>query len=77
MAVHQAAHFSIDTKLTHEKVAMRIGRHLVAASNCGILFKLDKHRGIEVFVDADFAGAWAAENSLDPNSVLSRLGCVM
>ena len=60
-----------------KKSAMRIGRCLVATSDYGMFYKLEKSRGIEVFVDADFAGAWAAENSLDPNSVLSRLGCVM
>ena len=39
--------------------------------------KLDKFRGAEVFVDADFARAWAVENILCPNSVLSRTGHVV
>ena len=77
MKVHQAAHFSIDPKLSHEKAVIRIGRCLASTSNYGMFYKLCKSRCIEVFLDADFAGSWAAENSLDPNSVLSKTGHVI
>ena len=42
-----------------------------------MMYKLDLHRGIEVYVDADFAGLWMHETALDPNSVLSRTGYVI
>ena len=40
----------------------------------GLFFNLSIFKVIEVFVGANFAASWAAENSLDPNIVLSRTG---
>jgi hypothetical protein len=42
-----------------------------------MMYKLDLSRGIEVYVDADFAGLWTHETAFDPNSVLSRTGYVI
>jgi hypothetical protein len=77
MATHQAARFCIDPKLSHERAIQRIGKYLVGTKDKGIIFKPDKTKGIECFVDADFAGAWNQADSDDAGSVLSRTGYVI
>ena len=56
VAVHQAARFCIDPKLSHERAVIRIGKYLIGTADKGIIFKPDKSKGLECFVDADFAG---------------------
>lgn len=58
---------------------MRIARYLKGTCDKGLTFTPDKNRmtDLEVFCDADFAGAYSPEVSHDPNSVRSRTGCVM
>ena len=58
MAVHQCARFCIEPKITHERAVMRIGKYLLNNRDRGIKFYPDKTRGIECFVDVDFAGSW-------------------
>ena len=58
MAVHQCARFSVDPKWSHELAVMRIGRYLLSSRDKGMIFTPDKEKGLEVFVDADFAGGW-------------------
>ncbi len=36
---------------------MRIRRYLLSTKEKGMIYKPDSRRGIEVFVDADFAGS--------------------
>ena len=33
--------------------------------------KVDKGKGLECYVDADFAGGWSQEDPLNPDNVLS------
>ena len=77
MAVHQCARFSINPKLTHERAVKRVGRYLLSSKQKGILFKPDLSKGMECFVDADFAGGWCKENADEPDNVLSRTGFVI
>ena len=77
MATHQAARFCIDPKLSHERAIQRIGKYLIGTMDKGIIFKPDKTKGIECFVDADFAGSWNQSDSIDASSVLSRTGYVI
>ena len=77
MAVHQCARFNNDPRLSHEVAVKRIGRYLQGTSTKGVLFKPDKTKGIECFVDADFAGSWQIEDSQDPISAMSRTGYVI
>ncbi len=58
MAVHQVARFCNDPKLCHEKAVMRIGRYLLHTHDRGIIYEPDKSKGLECYVDADFAGGW-------------------
>ena len=72
MAVHQCARFSVDPKLTHERAVLRIGKYLLGTRDKGIKFIPDKNRGVECFVDADFAGSWTKEDASNPVNDLSR-----
>ena len=77
MAVHQTARFSVNPMRSHELAIMRIGRYLVDNPGGGIVYKIDKTKGLEVYVDADFTGGWNAADSSSADNVLSRTGFVI
>lgn len=77
MAVHQTARFCIAPKLSHERAIKRIVKYLIGTSTLGLIFQPDPTKGIEVFVDADFAGSWDRADSANPENVLSRTGFVI
>ncbi len=56
MAVHQCAHFSANPMRLHEQAVMRIGRYLLSTQDRGLTYTPDPTKGIEIYVDADFAG---------------------
>ena len=70
MAVHQVARFCIDPKLCHEKAVMRLGRYLLHTSDRGIVYEPDKSKGLECYVDADFAGGWSNAEANDAENVM-------
>jgi len=77
MAVHQCARFSIDPKLSHDKAVKRIGSYLLGTQGRGIVFNPNTKKGLECYVDADFAGGWAKADADNPDNVLSRTGFVI
>ena len=77
MAVHQAAQFCIDPKLSHERAVYRIGKYLRGTRDKGIIIRPDHDKGLECFVDADFAGGWNIADAEDVSSVYSRTGYVI
>ena len=77
MAVHQAARFCIDPKLSHERAVYRLGKYLRGTADQGIIIRPDSEKGLECFVDADFAGGWNAADSDEGSSVYSRSGYVI
>ena len=77
MATHQCARFNNNPKQSHENAIKRIVRYLRGTADKGIIFRPDKSKGIECYVDADFAGNWNSEDSQDPVSVYSRTGYVI
>eukprot|EP00980_Cylindrotheca_fusiformis_P020026 scaffold7110_cov112-Cylindrotheca_fusiformis.AAC.1 len=77
MAVQQAARFCNEPQKQHEEAVKRICRYLLKTKDKGIVFKPDKSRGLECFVDADFAGSWQHRSSQDPLSACSRTGYVI
>jgi hypothetical protein len=77
MSVHQAARFCVDPKLSHERAIYRIGKYLLGTSDKGIILKPDKSKGLECFVDADFAGGWNKSDADGKDGVLSRTGYVI
>ncbi len=55
MAVHQTACFLIKPMQSRELVIMQIGRYLCDNPEGGIIYKVDRTKGLEVYADADFA----------------------
>ena len=43
----------------------------------GMVFKSDHQKGLECYVDANFAGGWSKEDAGDTNNVLFRTGFVV
>ena len=75
--VHQCARFSIDPKRSHERAITRIGRYLLTSRDRGIIYKPDMNRGLECYVDADFAGSWQKADAESADAVMSRTGYVL
>lgn len=77
MAVHQCARFNSDPKLSHEKAVKRIVRYLLATADKEITYSPDPNRGLECYVDADFAGGWSTGDVMNPECVMSCSGFVI
>ena len=77
MAVNQAARFCNDPKLSHERAIHRICKYLLGTRDKGIIFQPDKTKGIECFVDADFAGGWSKDDANSAENVMSRSGFII
>ncbi len=77
MAVHQCARFSINPMRLHEQAVMRIGRYLLSTCKKGMIYKPDSTKGIEVYVDADFARGWDPEDTMNADNIYSRTGYVI
>lgn len=77
MATHQCARFNNDPKLCHERAVKRICKYLLGTIDKGLIFTFDTNKGLECYVDADFAGGWASGDQTSPESVLSRTGFVI
>jgi hypothetical protein len=76
-AVHQCARFSSNPKLSHERAVKRIVRYLKGTRDKGLIITPDVSKGVQCFVDADFAGGYSTSTSEDPVSVFSRTGYVI
>ena len=56
MAVHQCAHFSSNLMLSYKRAITRIGRYLLDTKDKGSICKINRLKGLECYVDADFTG---------------------
>ena len=63
--------------LSHEQAVLRIGGYLLGSKDRGVIFRPDKERGLECYVNADFAGGWVKSDPDDADNVLSRMGYVI
>ncbi len=77
MATHQCARFNNDPKLCHERAIKRICKYLLGTMDKGLMYRPDLTKGLECYVDADFAGGWSSGDQTNPESVLSRTGFVI
>ena len=75
--MHQCARFCDNPKLSHERAVHHIVRYLTTTKDKGLVFKLDKTKGIICHVDADFAGNWNLVEGDNPASFLSRAGFII
>ena len=77
MAVHQTTRFSMNPMRSHELSILRIGRYLINNPDRGVIYTVEKSRGLEVYVDADFACGWNMADTTNADNVLSRIGFVI
>jgi hypothetical protein len=76
-AAHQCARFSSNPLRSHELAVKRIVCYLKGTKDKGFILRPDNSTTIYCYVDADFAGAWTLNTSVDPKSVHSRSGYVI
>ena len=77
IAVHQTARFSANSMQSHELAIMRIGQYLCDNTKRGIIYKVNKSKGLKVYAGADFSGEWSAADLENADNVLSRTGFVI
>jgi hypothetical protein len=77
LAVQQCARFCNNPRQPHSMAVKRICRYLLKTHSHGLRFKPDPSRGLECYVDADWAGSWQHRSSSDPLSAHSRSGYVI
>jgi hypothetical protein len=56
---------------------MPIGCYLCDTCERGIIYKVDKSKGIEVYFDADFVGGWRDADADNAENFLSKTGFVI
>ena len=69
--------FSVNPMRSHKLAIMRINCYLCNNCERGVIYKVDKSKGIEVYVDADFAGGWSSAYSENADNILLRTGFVI
>jgi hypothetical protein len=62
---------------THEQAVMTIGWYLLSTKEQGMIYAPDSSKGLEVFVDADFAGGWNPGDASNADNVYSCTGYVI
>ena len=77
MAAHQCERFNNDPHILHEQAVKRIVRYVLDTINKGMIYRPDTSRGLEFYIDADFAGGYKDGDHDSPESVLSRTGFVI
>ena len=77
-ATHMLARFSTCPKVEHGKAVKWLGRYLLKTKDKGITLKPDPSKGMEIYCDADFAGAWdPALAGEDIDTARSRHGYII
>ena len=62
---------------SHEQAVMQIGQSLLSTQDKDMKYVPDSKKGIEVYVDADFAGGWDSGDPLNADNVYSQTGYVI
>ena len=68
-AVHQYTRFSADPKPPHNQAVKRTLKYRKGTSEQGLIMNPDPEKGIECYIDADFAVIWNQEEGEDPGWV--------
>lgn len=77
-ATHQCARFVDKPKVEHGKAVRWLVKHILGTRDKGMIFKPDLSKGLEAFVDSDFAGNWNKEEAaLDRDAARSRHGHII
>ena len=75
--VHQCARFSIAPKKEHGEAVRWIARYLKGTRDKGTILRPTNDHGLEVYVDADFAGNWDPNEWNDRDTARSRHGYII
>ena len=67
----------MDPILSHELAIMRIRRYLVDNPDRGVIYTIENTKGLEVYVDTNFASGWDSADSSNTDNVLSITGFVI
>ena len=70
-AVHQCGGFSTDPKLPQDQVVKRVLEYLKGTSRQGLIMKPDKEKGVECYVDTDFAGGRTIPETMSSTQFLT------
>ena len=76
-SAHQCARYGTAPRKIHGDALRNIGKYLLGTRKGGMLYKPDRKRGLEVHVDADFAGNWDKLDAHNPDTVRSRHGYII
>ena len=72
--VHQCARFSVLPKIEHAKAVRWLTKYLKNTKYNGMILQPDLSRGLEIYVDAGFAGNWDPKETHDKDTSRSRHG---
>ena len=53
---------------------MRLGHYILGPRKIGIIYRPDKYKGMECYVDSDLYGGWTQADSKNTEDVLSQTG---
>ena len=76
-SAHQAARFVEDPKLEDGEAVQWMGKYIHGTIGKGLLMTPKRDEGLEVFVDADFAGNWDPLDTTNRDTARSRHGYVI
>ena len=76
-ATHSAAIFPSNTKASYYKRVKIIIKYLKRTKENGLIMYPKNDKGLECFVDADFAGGWSTNESDNPASLYYRTGYII
>ena len=79
MAVHKCAKFSNNPQLMHGCAIIQIEKHLVSTrtirlSTYWVIYKNNKEKGIEYYVDTNFSSGWAQADVNNVENAVLRMG---
>jgi hypothetical protein len=63
--------------LSHKKSIMCIGCYLLDTRKRGIIYKPDKSKGLECYINVDFAEGWSQADAENADNVLSCTGYIL
>ena len=73
-STHQCARFVEQPKDKHENAIRQIVRYLIGSKDKGMTIEPDLSKGLEVYVDSDFAGNWDNSDSSNKDPARPRHG---
>ena len=77
-ATHQCARFAADPKVEHGEAVRWLVRYLKGTCDKGMIYRPQKGRNLELYVDADFSGNWdPTEAATDRDTARSRHGYII